>query len=230
MLHLSALLALLAATSVQSLPLNINLGAYSPALVVGDGEISFGGEADVSNLMTALGGASQGTEAAAAGTGITRAGVEGAIAEKGPSVVAPSLSAVPVLASATAAPSAAVLQGQGIGRDVIEPREPEADADAVSVEKQGVEDEKRDITDEKRDLAGFNAALAFATGALATGPEIQLGTGEGGSGVGITVTPATAGTAAKVGKREEGSLPTVTMIKLRTVGDSRGKLSPSCID
>jgi len=82
MLHLSALLALLAATSTQSLPLNINLGAYSPALVVGDGEISFGGEADVSNLMTALSGASQGTEAAAAGAGITRAGIEGTVAEK----------------------------------------------------------------------------------------------------------------------------------------------------
>lgn len=26
----------------QGAPLNINLGAYSPALVVGDGEISFG--------------------------------------------------------------------------------------------------------------------------------------------------------------------------------------------
>lgn len=30
----------------QGAPLNINLGAYSPALVVGDGEISFGGEAE----------------------------------------------------------------------------------------------------------------------------------------------------------------------------------------
>lgn len=43
--------------SVNALPLNINLGAYSPALVVGDGEISFGGKQDVSNLMNALEGA-----------------------------------------------------------------------------------------------------------------------------------------------------------------------------
>jgi hypothetical protein len=42
---------------LSSLPLNINLGAYSPALVVGDGEISFGGKQDVSNLMNALEGA-----------------------------------------------------------------------------------------------------------------------------------------------------------------------------
>jgi hypothetical protein len=31
-------------TLVASLPLNINLGAYSPALVVGDGAIEFEGE------------------------------------------------------------------------------------------------------------------------------------------------------------------------------------------
>lgn len=43
--------------SANALPLNINLGAYSPALVVGDGEISFGGNQDVSNLMNALEGA-----------------------------------------------------------------------------------------------------------------------------------------------------------------------------
>lgn len=43
--------------NVAAIPLNINLGAYSPALVVGDGEISFGGKADVSNLMNALEGA-----------------------------------------------------------------------------------------------------------------------------------------------------------------------------
>lgn len=57
---------------------------------------------------------------------------------------------------------------------------------------------------EKRDIAGFNAALNYATGALKTSPEVQLGTGEGGSGVGITqkaggttsTTPA-AGKAAR---------------------------------
>ncbi|SPQ21860.1 50ab53b7-0d06-40d9-93bd-c9ba025eed2c [Thermothielavioides terrestris] len=42
-----------------ALPLNINLGAYSPALVVGDGEISFGGAANAAaggNANTAAGG------------------------------------------------------------------------------------------------------------------------------------------------------------------------------
>ena len=45
------------ALQVNALPLNINLGAYSPALVVGDGEISFAGGSDVSSLMAALEGA-----------------------------------------------------------------------------------------------------------------------------------------------------------------------------
>lgn len=43
--------------NINALPLNINLGAYSPALVVGDGEISFGGNSDVNSLMNVLEGA-----------------------------------------------------------------------------------------------------------------------------------------------------------------------------
>ena len=39
----------------------------------------------------------------------------------------------------------------------------------------------------KRDLAGFDRALQYAEAALTKGPVIQLGTGEGGSGVGIIV-------------------------------------------
>lgn len=53
-MHRQILLLSLWAVSTFALPLNINLGAYSPALVVGDGEISFGGKQDVSNLMNAL--------------------------------------------------------------------------------------------------------------------------------------------------------------------------------
>lgn len=40
---------------------------------------------------------------------------------------------------------------------------------------------------QKRDLAGFDRALKFAEAALQKGPKIQLGTGEGGSGVGIII-------------------------------------------
>jgi hypothetical protein len=55
---------------------------------------------------------------------------------------------------------------------------------------------------EKRDITGFNAALNYATGALKTSPEIQLGTGEGGSGIGITQKPGSAAASATVAARE----------------------------
>lgn len=50
---------------------------------------------------------------------------------------------------------------------------------------------------EKRQTANFMSALAYASAALKTSPEVQLGTGEGGSGVGITQKAGAAtGTAA----------------------------------
>ncbi|KAF2709924.1 hypothetical protein K504DRAFT_247381 [Pleomassaria siparia CBS 279.74] len=58
------------AATVAAVPLNINLGAYSPALVVGDGEISLGNAGAASELMatlatgaTATGGAAEGKPA-----------------------------------------------------------------------------------------------------------------------------------------------------------------------
>lgn len=42
-------------------------------------------------------------------------------------------------------------------------------------------------SNDKRDLAGFDRALNYATTALTTSPKIELGTGEGGAGVGIIV-------------------------------------------
>lgn len=39
----------------------------------------------------------------------------------------------------------------------------------------------------KRDMASFDRALVFAEAALTKGPKVQLGTGEGGAGVGIIV-------------------------------------------
>jgi hypothetical protein len=168
-----ALAALLSATAVVALPLNINLGAYSPALVVGDGEISFGGgEAGAEALFNTLSGASASGNGAA--EGLTRSATEAQPATPvTPTIVTPTL----------VAPVAPVSNGAGIGR-AVEPREPEVGA--APVEEAPVE---------KRDLAGFNAALSFATGALTSGPSVQLGTGEGGSGVGIIVSPPAAGGA-----------------------------------
>lgn len=69
----------------------------------------------------------------------------------------------------------------------------------------------------KRDLAGFDRALTYAEAALTKGPLIQLGTGEGGAGVGIIVdnnggtvgegraAAAPAAPAAAARKRDESS-------------------------
>ena len=56
------------AASASAAPLNINLGAYSPALVVGDGEISFagGGAAGAESLVNTLQGAAAASNGAVA--------------------------------------------------------------------------------------------------------------------------------------------------------------------
>lgn len=62
-------LTILMATLAVGAPLNINLGAYSPALVVGDGEISFagaGGEAGAANIVNTLQGAAASSSGAVA--------------------------------------------------------------------------------------------------------------------------------------------------------------------
>lgn len=178
MLYSYALAALLSASSVVALPLNINLGAYSPALVVGDGEISFSGAEAANSLVETLSGATATGPGAATGlTQAQQADVASPVTEAGPAIVTPSDAAVPSIAP-----------GAGIGRD-IQPREEDVE-----------EDEESKVV-EKRDLAGFNAALTFATGALKSGPEVQLGTGEGGSGVGIIVKPPGTATTATAEKR-----------------------------
>ncbi|CCU81256.1 CSEP0039 putative effector protein [Blumeria hordei DH14] len=126
-------------------PLNINLGAYSPALVVGDGEISFGGaegEASAEGIFNTLQGS--GTTGVAAGEA------------KGSA------------------------KGDGLD-DTVKKAGGEKATKKVKAAA-----EKRA---EKRDMAGFTAALNYADAALNKGPIIDLGTGGGGSGVGITVKP-----------------------------------------
>ncbi|KAI1485598.1 hypothetical protein F5X96DRAFT_321256 [Biscogniauxia mediterranea] len=179
--------------SVNALPLNINLGAYSPALVVGDGEISFGGGQDVTNLMNALEGAAVGAAAGSTGNAVAAASVPStqessvstANAEPAQTIAAPPVaSSASVPAAAAAVPedpnlqeqATQISQLQGMGKEIA-PRE---DSEAP----------------QKRDLAGFDRALTFAEAALTKGPTIQLGTGEGGAGVGIIV-DNTAGTVGR---------------------------------
>lgn len=146
---------------LHALPLNINLGAYSPALVVGDGEISFGGKQDVSNLMNALEGAAVAGGAAAAAQPAAAPAASPAAAAVVQPADASTIQSVPLDQAAQ------VTSLQGMGKEIA-PR-------VVQLHQAA----------SKRDLQGFNAALNYATGALKTGPEVQLGTGAEGSGVGI---------------------------------------------
>lgn len=200
--------------TVYALPLNINLGAYSPALVVGDGEISFGGGQDVSNLMNALEGAAVNAAGTAAGrtatgatTGITTGGQTGT----GTGAVAVS----PAPTTATAAVGAAEVSNSGVVEPVTPATQPDASlqeqaAAITTLQGMGKEIAPREgeAPKAKRDLAGFDRALQFAENALTKGPVIQLGTGEGGAGVGIIVDNRPTGTAAggRAGKRDEDAV------------------------
>ncbi|TLS28911.1 hypothetical protein PpBr36_01587 [Pyricularia pennisetigena] len=209
-----------------AVPLNINLGAYSPALVVGDGEISFGGGEEVSSLMNALEGAAvNAANGAAPAKGGKKAGAASIASAPGAAAAAASpvsnaassqQSSQIVSAPATDAASApnpaleqqaqqiAALQGMG---KAIAPRQ-EADHEGETASAEETEHEEDTPTIAKRDLVSFQAALSFAEKALTKGPKVQLGTGskEGGSGVGIIVdnNPTTAGKGKERKKRDLG--------------------------
>ncbi|KAF8849371.1 hypothetical protein BDZ45DRAFT_752861 [Acephala macrosclerotiorum] len=194
----SAFIALFAATAVLSIPipLNINMGAYSPALVVGDGAIGFKGTESVNQIMNTLQGAAANTAAANgaanAAPAVAPAATQAGITQAGVSEAAPATQ--PVVAEGELP--------QGMGKNVVQSRQEEdlgleelyaEVGKRLAAEEEGEIDEEVEEEDAekkvKRDLAGFNAALNYASGALKTSPEVQLGTGEGGSGVGITVRP-----------------------------------------
>lgn len=185
--------------SVGAVPLNINLGAYSPALVVGDGEISFGGGQDVTELMNTLegaavdaaAGASEARETenvAAAEEGDESNGVTIVAVEDGASETEEAALPTTTEDSALAEQAAQIASLKGIAKEkAIEPRDPTI----------------TEAPKAKRDLAGFDRALQYAEAALTKGPVIQLGTGEGGSGVGIIV-DNTGGQIGE-GAEEEGA-------------------------
>ncbi|KAK4238872.1 hypothetical protein C8A03DRAFT_14692 [Achaetomium macrosporum] len=180
-----------------ALPLNINLGAYSPALVVGDGEISFGGRQDVSNLITALEGAAVNAAAGAAANAGAGANTGEGASNVAAAAAGPATSTIPVptpvpdtTENAAADPLAEQAQQiaglQGLGKaKAIAPR-----IGTEETEKLG-----------KRDLAGFDRALTYAEAALTKGPKVQLGTGAEGSGVGIIV-DNNANTGGEARKRD----------------------------
>lgn len=79
----------------------------------------------------------------------------------------------------------------------------------------------------KRDLNSFDRALKFAEAALVKGPKVQLGTGEGGSGVGIIVdNNPTAAARVGTGGAEKRDLPSSNKVKVTTMYVRSG--IPSC--
>lgn len=208
MLPQHVLIALVAA--VGAVPLNINLGAYSPALVVGDGEISLGSTESASELMSTLA-----SGAAGAGEGQAAQGQQPAAQPEGeqPQQEQPA-------------------EGEAAKRgnlrraieDIISKREA---APAPVEDKLSAVESAMDWI--KRDLAGFNAALSYAREAQKDTPKIELGSE--GAGVGIVVNPginvpansaaAGAGAAEKKAKRaevvEDSEAPKMTLVAITEV-------------
>ncbi|KAI1351740.1 hypothetical protein F5Y01DRAFT_108103 [Xylaria sp. FL0043] len=194
--------------SVNGLPLNINLGAYSPALVVGDGEISFGGGQDVTNLLNALEGAAV-TSATANGEA-TNGAAQDIQALAAPSDSTPADNTVAAQATTTAV--AAPVETPEATASAVDPSLQQQAEQTAGLQGMGKEIAPREGMEQakaKRDLQGFDRALTFAEAALTKGPIIQLGTGEGGAGVGIIVDnrPDAAAPGENAAKRDESSQP-----------------------
>ncbi|KAI4951951.1 hypothetical protein J4E91_003412 [Alternaria rosae] len=207
MLPQHVLFALVA--TVAAVPLNINLGAYSPALVVGDGEISLGSTESASALMSTLasgaaanaggGGAAQGQQAQPAAE---QPAAEGGQAQEQP-------------AEGEAAKRSNLRRAVN---DIISKRTP------VEPKMAAVEEAMQWI---KRDLAGFNAALGYAKEAQKDMPKVEMGTEN--AGVGLLVNPgvnvpkdsAAAGAPAEKRKRdevvEEEDAPKMTLVAITEV-------------
>ncbi|EUC51139.1 hypothetical protein COCMIDRAFT_80300 [Bipolaris oryzae ATCC 44560] len=203
MLPQHILVALVA--TVAAVPLNINLGAYSPALVVGDGEISLGSTESASELMATL---ASGAAAKAGGEAAAQGQQEPAPAAGGEQ---------PAGQPAEGAPAKRSNLRRAIN-DIIAKRAP------VEPKMEAVEEAMQWI---KRDLAGFNAALSYAKEALKDQPKVELGTEN--AGVGIIVNPgvnvpagsAAAGASGKKEKRdevvEEQDAPKMTLVAITEV-------------
>ena len=120
---------------VVALPLNINMGAYSPALVVGDGAIGFKGTESVANIMNTLQGAAtnsaakQGDAAAAAvGAQILLPHLHNV--ELTQYTTAPTAATPAAAAPATAGVAAAAIPMEGMGKIVQSRKEADLEGEA----------------------------------------------------------------------------------------------------
>ncbi|KAF2678641.1 hypothetical protein K458DRAFT_422876 [Lentithecium fluviatile CBS 122367] len=212
MLPQHVLIALVAA--VGAVPLNINLGAYSPALVVGDGEISLGSTESASTLMATLASGAAGN-----GEGQQQQGQQQP-AEQPQQQEQQQQEGQPAEGEAAKRGNLARAINDILTKRAPAP-EPEADRLAA------VEDAMQWI---KRDLAGFNAALSYAREAQKDQPKVELGSEN--AGIGIVVNPginvpqnsAAAGTPAGAEKKakraevvEDSEAPKMTLVAITEV-------------
>jgi hypothetical protein len=207
MLYQHIILALVA--SVAAVPLNINLGAYSPALVVGDGEISLGSKESASELMATL------ASGAAANAGGEAAAAQGQ--QEQPAAEQPATGGEQQ-AQEQPAEGGAEKRSNVVRRalDDFLGKRAEPKMDAVEAAMQWI----------KRDLAGFNAALSFAKEAQKDSPKIEMGTENAGIGLlvnpGVNVPKDSAAAGAAKAKRdevveEESDAPKMTLVAITEV-------------
>jgi hypothetical protein len=214
MLPQHVLFALVA--TVAAVPLNINLGAYSPALVVGDGEIAIGEAKSASELMATLASGS-----AAAGNNNAAAAAAPGQTERGQQASAESTPEQP--AEPEAAKRAPNMLRRAIG-DFLAARAPAPAADDKIAAIEGA------MEWIKRDLQGFQASLQYAREALKDQPKVELGSPN--AGIGIVVNPgvnvakgsAAAGAPAKPARRskrsevdDETESPKMTLVAITEV-------------
>ena len=217
MLPQHVLIALVA--TVAAVPLNINLGAYSPGLVVGDGEISLGSTESASQLMATL-----------ASGAAANAGGEGAAAQGQQETPAPAAEAPAAEGEAAQPQEEQPAEGEAGKRSILR----RAISDILGKRNPAPVEPKMAAVEEamqwiKRDLAGFNAALGYAKEAQKDMPKVEMGTEN--AGVGLLVNPgvnvpkdsAAAGTppAEKKTKRdevvEEEDAPKMTLVAITEV-------------
>ena len=214
MLPQQVLLAVLAAVSVSAVPLNINLGAYSPALVVGDGEISLGSKESASELMATL-----------ASGAANKEGTTGQQAAK--PAAAPAAAEAPKEGEKPAEDKPAAKRSLKLRRAVDQLLGKRAPAPAEN-QMAAVEDAMQWI---KRDLNGFNAALGYAKEAMKNSPKIEMGSENAGAGLvvspGVNVPQNSAANGAKSAKakreevevadEEEDDAPKMTLVAITEV-------------
>jgi len=216
MLPQHVLLALVA--TCAAVPLNINLGAYSPALVVGDGEIAIGEAKSASELMATL---ASGSNEAAATNG--EAAAQQGQQEQGEQAGEQN-GGQP--AEGEAAKRAPNLLRRAIS-DFLSKRAPvPAPAPVTDDKLAAVEGAMEWI---KRDLPGFEAALNYAREALKDQPKIELGSPNAGIGIivnpGVNVPQGSAAAGAPAAERkakrgevaEETESPKMTLVAITEV-------------